>query len=123
MISDAHTSTEKAGRLFFKRTAAFFREDRDWGAGLLARAPKDIVHFLFADASNAEGCLSCRSKRTNGRTLILDTTHYIRLFGEKQGSKRRRNSTPVKTGCAVLLCRWFIQTEPPDNRKGQRPVC
>ena len=58
MISGAYTSTEKAGRLFFKRTAAFFREDSDWDAGLLARDPKDIVHFLFADASNAEGHLS-----------------------------------------------------------------
>ena len=48
MISGADTSTEKAG-------PPFSWEDSDWGAGLLARAPKDIVHFLFADASNAEG--------------------------------------------------------------------
>ncbi len=80
MISGVYTSTEKAGRLFFKRTAAFFREDSDWDAGLLARAPKDIVR---------------------------------RCFPMQRGIRQ----------VPVLPRRWFIQTEPPDNRKGQRPVC
>jgi hypothetical protein len=32
MISGAYTSSEKAGRLFFKRIAVFFWEDSEWGA-------------------------------------------------------------------------------------------
>ena len=90
MISDAHTSTEKTGRLFFKRTAAFFREDSDWGAGLLARAPKDIVHFLFADASNAEGCLSCRSEtpqRKDANTRYNTLYTFIRRKTREQEKK------------------------------------
>ena len=61
MISGAYTSTEKAGRLFFKRTAAFFREDSDWDAGLLARAPKDIVRGCFQCRGASVRCPSCRA--------------------------------------------------------------
>jgi len=32
MILGAYTSSEKAGRLFFKRIAVFFWEDSEWGA-------------------------------------------------------------------------------------------
>ena len=55
MISGAYTSSEKAGRLFFKRTAVFFWEDSEWGAGLFARAPKgEPVYFsmLCSDFSS-----------------------------------------------------------------------
>ena len=55
MILGAYTSSEKAGRLFFKRTAVFFWEDSEWGAGLFARAPKgEPVYFsMICSASSS----------------------------------------------------------------------
>ena len=61
MISGAYTSSEKAGRLFFKRTAVFFWEDSEWGAGLFARAPKgEPVYFsMICSASSSRRRLIC----------------------------------------------------------------
>ena len=61
MISGAYTSNEKAGRLFFKRTAVFFWEDSEWGAGLFARAPKGkpVYFSMICSASSSRRRLIC----------------------------------------------------------------
>ena len=55
MSSGAYTSSGKAGRLFFKRTAFFFWEDSEWGAELFARTPKgEPVYFsMICSASSS----------------------------------------------------------------------
>ena len=61
MSSGAYTSSGKAGRLFFKRTAFFFWEDSEWGAELFARAPKgEPVYFsMICSASSSRRRLIC----------------------------------------------------------------
>ena len=79
MISGAYTSSEKAGRLFFKRTAVFFWEDSEWGAGLFARAPKgEPVYFsMICSASSSRHRLICHvvSARHPARDIQKEIPH------------------------------------------------
>ena len=91
MISGAYTSSEKAGRLFFKRTAVFFWEDSEWGAGLFARAPKgEPVYFSMI-------CSDSSSRRRHASSVAVDSlaAHKIDDFpacsahlGESTGEER-----------------------------------
>ena len=79
MISGAYTSSGKAGRLFFKRTAFFFWEDSEWGAGLFARAPKgEPVYFsMICSASSSRRRLICHvvSARHPARDVQREIPH------------------------------------------------
>ena len=79
MISGAYTSSEKAGRLFFKRTAVFFWEDSEWGAGLFARTPKgEPVYFsMICSASSSRRRLICHvvSARHPARDVQRENPH------------------------------------------------
>ena len=78
MISGAYTSSEKAGRLFFKRTAVFFWEDSEWGAGLFARAPKgEPVYFSMICSASSSRRLICHvlSERLPARGAAQERHH------------------------------------------------
>ncbi len=79
MSSGAYTSSGKAGRLFFKRTAFFFWEDSEWGAGLFARAPKgEPVYFsMICSASSSRRRLICHvvSTRHPARDVQREIPH------------------------------------------------
>ena len=104
MISGAYTSSEKAGRLFFKRTAVFFWEDSEWGAGLFARAPKgEPVYFsMICSASSSRRRLIChvvsarhpardvqRENPHKPNTLLSPVFGICSRFGSIQPSGRR----------------------------------
>ena len=79
MSSGAYTSSGKAGRLFFKRTAFFFWEDSEWGAELFARAPKgEPVYFsMICSASSSRRRLICHvvSARHPARDVQREIPH------------------------------------------------
>ena len=79
MISGAYTSSEKAGRLFFKRTAVFFWKDSEWGAGLFARAPecKPVYFSMICSDSSSRRRLICHvvSARHPARDVQREIPH------------------------------------------------
>ena len=66
---------------------------------------KEQPPFSGRTATGARGCLPAPRK--------ISFTSFLRMLPMQRGIRQ----------VPVLPCKWFIQTEPPDNRKGQRPVC
>ena len=53
---------------------------------------------------------------------FLDELEFEPLAQRVVFGIQKQHTRLFKTGCAVLQSNCLIQTEPPDNRKGQRPV-